>query len=366
MFKRSRLLSLVAVMSVLVAACGGGGATSTNGTDSTTSTTADTAPTLEAVVLSYGLVPGAKYIFELSMDQSIDMTTTGDPAVLDEEGMPREMSLRVSGPTTVTYAVAEGPDPGTFEVTITSDLSGFEFDATVDGESATGDEIPEFADLDPIEVTAIVDEKGNPVGESGFGGSSDLFGELFGDLGGMGPTPGAALDPGRFFGPVLTDDEVEVGDSWTETIEMPLFGDDVATTTITSTIVGTESVGGADVFVIETSIANSEIRFDMAEFFMAMFEGFLGDEPSEEDLAMLEELRDQLRFVFTVDAAESVMTTKFDPERGLPIEAEVSGENRMAMDVNAPDETTGEMVAFTLDMRLSQRMSYRLVDSSGA
>lgn len=356
-------------MAVMVAACGGSGdATTTTAGPATTSTIpTTTAPEVEAVLLSYDLRPGSSLTFVLELDQTMDMTTTGDPSVLDEEEMPREMSVRVSGPTTITYTVAEGPTDGTFEVTVSSDMSGLEFTATVDGETTTGDDIPEFAELEPISTTFVVDEKGNPIGGGGMGLPDDMFGDLFGGLGGMGAgaPPGIATDPGGFFGPVLPDERVNVGDIWTDTIETPLLGDDIVTTEITSTVVDTGELDGVQVFVIETVSATSEIRFDMAEFLLALFEGFMGSEASEEDLAMLEELRDQLRFVFTVDASESTMTTKFDPERGLPLESEVSGENRMAMDVNVPDDETGEMVSFTLDMSMTQRMVYRLIETSG-
>jgi hypothetical protein len=348
----------------MVAACGGSGEATTTTSSPATTSTSPTTP--DAVLLSYDLRPGASLTFVLELDQTMDMTTTGNPSVLDDEEMPREMTLHVSGPTTITYSVAEGPTDGTFEVTVTSDLSGLEFTGTIDGEATTADDIPEFAEMEPISTSFIVDEKGNLIGGGGMDMPNDLFGDLFGGLGGMGgAAPGMATDPGRFFGPVLPDDEVSVGDTWTETIETPLMGDDVATTQTSSTVVGIEELDGVQVFVIETVAASSEIRFDMAELLLALFEGFMGSESSEEDLEMLELLRDQLRFVFTVDASESHMTTKFDPDRGLPLETEVHGQNHMAMDVNVPDDETGEMVSFTLDMNVTQRMVYRLTDASG-
>lgn len=365
MSNRIRFVSVVGVMALLLAACGAGseGTTTTAGQPSTT-----TLPAPQAMPIAYKFVPGSTHTFELEMNQSFEMTSSGDATAMEAEDLPGEMTMRITGPTKVTYAVAEGPEPGTYELTVSSDLSGLQFDVTVDGEKASAEDIPEFAGLDPIETTIVVDEHGNPVGGDD-DMPDDLFGGMFGGLGDLGDmgAPSTALDPGQFFGPILTDSEVEVGDTWTDTTEIPLFGDDVATTTITSTLDRFEELGGADVMVIETVVANSEIRFDMAQFLLAMFEGFMDPETaSEEDLAMIEQFRNDLRFLFTVDAAETNMTTWFNPERGMAVQSRVTGENRMAMDVNVPDDTTGEMMAFAFEMSISQDMTYRLVDSAGA
>ena len=276
------------------------------------------------------------------------------------------MILKVSGPTTVTYAVADGPEPDTYELTITSDLSGLEFDIRIDGESAETDDLPDFADLEPQATTIVVDKQGKPV-DGGADLPDDMFGDLFGDFGGMmGDMGSGNFNPTQFFGPALPDEDVKVGDSWTETTEIPLFGEDKATTTVSSTIDRMEELNGTDVMVIETVVATSEIHFDMAEFLLALFEGFIPEDPSEEDLAMLEQLKDEMRFLFNVDAAESNMTTWFDPEAGIALQSRLDGDSRMAMDINVPDEESGEMMAFTLDMSISQDMTYRLVDGAGA
>lgn len=363
MSNRIRLLSAVGVMALLLAACGG----SSDGTTTTAGPTSTTVAAPEAMLISYKLVPGTTHTFELEMNQRFEMTSTGDASALESEDLPGQMTMKITGPTIVTYTVADGPEPGTYELTVSSDLSGLDFDITVDGEKASPDDIPEFAELEPVETTIVVDEHGNPVGGAGES-PDDLFGGIFGGLGDFSDmaSPAAALDPGQFFGPILSDKEVEVGDSWTETTEIPLFGDDVATTKVTSTLDRFEKLGGADVMVIETVISNSEIRFDMAEFLIAMFEGFMPGDASDEDRAQLDQFRDELRFLFSVDAAETNMTTWFDPDRGMAIQSRVVGQNRMAMDVNMPSDDDGEMVAFAFNMSIHQDMTYRLVDSANA
>ena len=358
-----RLLSLVGVMALVLAACGGGAGDTTTTTVEQTTTT--TLPAPEAIPISYELEAGQTYTFELEMNQTMEMTSSGDASALEGEDLPGEMLLKVSGPTTVVYAVADGPEPDTYELTITSDLSGLQFDVTIDGESAETDELPDFADLEPQATTIVVDKHGKPI--EGGELPDDMFGGLFGgfDPGMMGDM-GSTLNPTQFFGPALPEGEVEVGDTWTETTEIPLFGEDKASTTVTSTIDRMEELDGTQTMVIETVVATSEVNFDMAEFLLAMFEGFIPEEPSEEDLAMLEQLKNEMKFLFQVDASETNMTTWFDPEAGMALQSRVVGDTRMAMDINVPDEETGEMVAFTLDMSVSQDMTYRLVDGAGA
>ncbi len=71
MIKRS--LSLVAILAMALAACGGAAETSTTTADSTT-----TAPPAEAVLLSYALAAGDEFQYEVGLDQHIDLTASGD------------------------------------------------------------------------------------------------------------------------------------------------------------------------------------------------------------------------------------------------------------------------------------------------
>lgn len=77
---------------------------------------------------------------------------------------------------------------------------------------------------------------------------------------------------------------------------------------------------------------------------------------------MFEQLRDSMRFLFHVDAAEQEMTTWFDAEAGVAVRTETGGSNRIRMDVNVPDEETGEMVSFSMDMSITQSMTFRLLE----
>lgn len=349
------------MIALVAAACGPEQTAESTTSAPVSEETTTTAPPAEAVVLSYSLEAGSSYTYEVDLDQSIDLTATGDPTALGEEDIPGEMSVQISGTSTFTHSVADGPEPGTYAVTITGDLSDIELSGTVDGEPVSSDDIPEFAAMEPIDVTVVVDEQGNLLpDESGLGE------DLFGDLGGLGALEelGSGAGLGQFIGPPFSEEEVAVGDTWSETIEVPtLPGDAPITTQIDSVVTGTDTVDGNEVFVIETTTVTSAIEFDLAELMMGFMTGFLPEEATEEERAEMEELVAQLRFVFSIDETTADLTTLFDHEAGLARQAEFTSATHMVMDINIPDETTGELVEFGMDMTISQDVAYRLTSA---
>ncbi|MFO7300343.1 MAG: hypothetical protein DIU67_009165 [Actinomycetes bacterium] len=361
---RLRALAAVLASALLLAACGGSA-------EPTTTTAAPTTTTTEPPVfqVAYSLAEGQEYVYEVAMDQTIEMRTSGDPAALEEEDLPGEMQMRVKGPIRITYEVGEGPEPDTFEITISADLEGLEFEATVDGKAASQDELPGFAGLDVSPATIVVDRQGRVV-QPGVGAGEDLFGGVFQglDLDSMSDLGNGGLNPIQFFGAILPTDGISPGDTWSYTQRLPLFGDDEATIETANTFDRVEQLDGREVMVIDTVVSTSAIRIDFADFLLAFFEAFIPEgEATEEDLAALEELRNSLRFVFDVDASETRMTTWFDPEAGVTRRFTVEGDGRVKMDINVPnDEETGQMVSFTLDMSSTQTLAYRLVEGPEA
>lgn len=367
MIMRIRKFTLIAVLALVLAACGGGVTDQTTTTDAPGTTIA--AP--EAIQLAYGLEGGQTFTYEVDMNQSIVMAIEGDPTALAEaegEEVPQEMDIDVSGTTTFTHSVAEGPEPGTFEVTITGDFSDLEFSGTVDGEEITenGQELPSMAEIAPVDVTIVVDEQGNIISdESGMGedflsslGALDMLGQL-------GPTAGAGI--GQFVGPQLADEEVTVGDTWSHTVEVPTLPDDEPiTTTSESEVVATEDLGGNEVFVIDTTTSTSAIEFDLARLLIGFMTAFVPEDATDEELAQMDALVEDLRFAFSVDPQVGQMTTWFDHEAGLARQADFLSSTHMVMDINVPDEQTGELVEMGMDMTVDQDVTYRLVDSSEA
>lgn len=355
---RIRTLSLIAFLALIVAACGGEAESTTTTTPESTTT-----PAPEAVVLSYSLEAGTTYQYEVDMDQAIELTSTGETTAMGGgEEIPAEASINIQGTSVFTYTVSDGPEPGTFEIDIVGDFSDLDFSGTVDGESVDSSEIPEMAEMEPVDVTIVVDEQGNVIPDD----STGLGEDFLGGLGGLDMLDqfGAAAGTGQFVGPPLSEDEVTVGDTWSETIEVPSMpGADPVTTQVENEVVGTDTIDESEVFVIETTSTTGAVEFDLAEFLIGFMSSFMPEGATDEDRAQLDAIIDELRFAFSIDETVSDMTTWFDPETGLSRQAELASDTHMVMDINIPDETTGEMVEFAMDMNLTQQITYRLTDS---
>ncbi len=354
-----RHTSLLAGLALVVAACGGvAGSSTTTGGDPTSTTGA----AVEAVLLSYTLSSGDEFQYEVGLDQHIVLSASGDASLMGDEEIPGSADIGLTGTATFSHTVSDGPDPGTYEVHITGEFTDVAVTGTVDGEPIDSAEAPEFAAIDPVDVTVVVDENGKPVTPEG---GEDPLGGIFGDLGAMGSgTSAPGLDLGQFVGPALPDEEVSVGDTWSDEIEVPGPGEDPIVTSVSSTVTGVDQVDGVDVFVIDTTSSTSPIEFDLAEFFAGMFGAFLPEEATEEEQAELEAMLADLRFVMTVDGATAQTETLFDAEAGLARQAQTTSATNISMDMNVPDEETGEMVGFVMDMSLDQDITFRLLSAT--
>ncbi|HLF43176.1 MAG TPA: hypothetical protein VJA46_06570 [Acidimicrobiia bacterium] len=359
MTKRS--LSLVAVLALVLAACGGTTETTTTaGADSTT-----TSPPAEAVLLSYSLADGDEFQYEVGLDQHIDLQAAGDASAMGGEEMPGEASVDISGTAVFTHTVADGPEEGTYEIHITGDFQDVSVAGTIDGEPVDSSEVPDFASTEPVDVTVVVDEQGNVIG-AGAEPMEDPLGGILGGLGSLdGGAPAPGLDPGQFFGPLFSDDEVAVGDIWSDEIETPGFGDEPIVTSVTNTITGVEQFDGADVYVIETTSTTSPVEFDLAELFRGLFGAFIPEEATAEETAEFDELMGQLRFLINIDDTTANGTSRFDAEAGVARQSEVTAATHIAMDMMIPDETTGEMIGFQMDMTIDQDITYHLISGPG-
>jgi hypothetical protein len=340
-----RLLPSVVALALAVAACGGASA--------------------EASVLSYSLSEGDEFSYEVGLDQHIEMTATGGSTFMGED-VPGEASVDITGTATLTHVVSAGPEPGTYEVHITGEFADVAATGEVDGESVDTSDIPDFAVPKPVDVTVVVDEQGNivPQGPEGESPLGDLFGGLGGGLGGAAPTPG--LEPGQFIGPPLPDEEVAVGDTWTEEIEKPGPGEEPIVTSITSTVSGVEDLEGTEVLVIDSNATTSLIEFDLAELFAGMLGAMAPEGTPDEQTAEFEEMMEQIRMQIRVDETTADSRTWFDAAEGVAKQSETNAATSISMDMNVPDETTGEMAGFVMDMTLDQDITYRLISGPNA
>jgi len=360
-----RQLSILAALALVLAACAqtSGDSTTTAPGDNTTTTT--TTPQVEAVLLSYSLSAGDEYQYEVALDQHIDLTASGDPTLMAGEEVPGEASIDLAGSATITHVVSDGPEPGTYEVHITGEFGDVKVSGTADGEPFESEEAPDFASLDPIDVTVVVDEQGNLVQEDNPGAEDPLAG-IFGDLGPLAGGPAApGLDPGQFIGPPFSDEEVAVGDTWTDEIESPSLGDPIVTN-ISSTVTGIEDLDGTEVYVIASDSTTSPIEFDLAELFAGMFGALAPEGATPEETAELETMLEQLQFLISIDSTTADSRTWFDVEAGISRQSETTSSTDISMDMNIPDEETGEMVGFVMDMSLDQDITYRLISGPAA
>jgi hypothetical protein len=361
-----RVLGLLAVLALVVAACGGGTASSTTAAPAPEQTSTTPPPAAEAVLLSYTLTAGDEFHYEVAIDQHIEMSAEGDAAVMGEEEMPGSASIDLSGTGNFTQVVSAGPSEGTYEVHLTGEFSDVSVTGTVDGEPVDSSEVPEFAAIEPIDVTFVVDEQGKVVGDGA--DADDSMAGMLGGLGALGEggaVPG--LDFGQFIGIPLSDQEVTVGDTWTEEVEIPgMMAEEPIVTTITSEVTGVDEVAGAEVFVIATETATSPIEFDMAEFFAGMFGAFTPQDATEEEVAEMEAMLAELRFLISIEGSISESTTLFDPEAGLARQVDTTGATDISMDMNVPDEETKDMVGFVMNMNLDQVVSFKLTSGPTA
>lgn len=351
---RKSSLIISTVMLVVLAGC-----SDSSGNPDQSTTLPENQP--EPVLLSYSLAAGTEYTYDVEMTQNIVMTAEGSGSSVGEEDFPGAADVQMTAKGTISYSVAEGPEPNTFEVTITGDFDDVTATGTVDGEQIDSGDVPDFAELQPVEATVVVDEQGNIIPDEL---NLDPTAGLLGGMENLTDLPGANL--AQFFGPPLGDDAVTVGQSWTSTVSTPGPGDEPTVTTTTGTVSGTDNVDGVEVFVIESTSETSPVEFDLAEFFVGLFSGFLPASPSPEEQEELQALIDGLRFAVSVDAARAESTTLFDPVAGMARSFDSSNSSNVAMDINFPDESTGDLVGFVMNMKVEQLLNHRLVSGPSA
>ncbi|MEE8375870.1 MAG: hypothetical protein V3S26_06085, partial [Acidimicrobiia bacterium] len=107
-------------------------------------------------------------------------------------------------------------------------------------------------------------------------------------------------------------------------------------------------------------------EFDLAEFLIGFFQAFIPGDATDEGKAEIDAIAEELRFLFVIDETVSNMTTWFDAEAGYARQAEFSMSTSIVMDINMPDDETGEMVTFGMEMGIAQDVTYRLIDATNA
>lgn len=311
---------------------------------------------------AYSLQAGTSFNYQVDIEQDISMAVEGDTSTIGEEDFPGDSEIHLTGSAMFTQTVADGPRPGTFEVTVVGEFTDLTVSGTVDGESV--DEVPEFADLSPIDTTFVVDEKGRIIGSDA--GSDDPLGGLMDPTSAFDPASMPDLDPGRFLGPELPDGDVGVGDTWETDDELTGFGDDPVVVNASSTVTGTDDIDGIEVLVIETNSSTSRIEIDLGEFLLGMFGALAPEDMEPEEAEQFDDLLESLRFLIFIDDASSDATTWVDPVAGIVWQSQSASSTSMGIDVSVPDQETGELIEAIVDMTLRQDLTYRLTEGPSA
>lgn len=216
---------------------------------------------VQAAVLTYDFQPGEDLTYGTSVRMTADMHM--DSQLSGSSSMNMAFNMLAA----TNYQLSPGPAEGTTAVTVTSDLANFEVEnVTVDGEAVTDpfmmDQLAGEFDLGELipEVTVVIDEFGNLV-SADVGGTAvptDLLGGGFGD-------PTGSLGMASVFGPAFPEEGVFVGAIWSdeETVDVPYFGEIAIRSD--HEVVGTDTVGDREVFVIESTTQVPSFGLDLAD-----------------------------------------------------------------------------------------------------
>lgn len=355
---RARLTVMFVVTAVLAVACG-------PGQDATTPSSAPpvqstTAPQAEAVAFTYSYEPGDHHDYAFALDQNLQMTVKaeGDSSLLGEDP-PEDINVTTSIAGNISYDIAEGPEPGTREISISGVFDELAVAGTVDGEPVDESMVEEGTVPDLVEVpdlTIVIDDHGNLVSVDGEDVPEDLpfFGDPFSNLGDF--TSGGL---GGHFGPAFPDKPLAVGDSWSSSQSNEIDGLGPAITVTSSyEVVGAETQGGHEVFIIEFTTETSEVVLDLGEMFQQLFNAFgqLGSELGEttDTTAGVPEIT----FMITVAPSSANGTIWFDQEAGIVAQyaQDTTTSITMLMDLSDADGVARMAVTMDLGMQLTAEL----------
>jgi hypothetical protein len=312
------------------------------------------APVLQVLAYDYEPSSSLAYGFIMDMDMNMSMEFPG----LGDSG---DMSMGMSMGGDIAYDVAAGPQPGSTELTMRSNLRDFDLGHfTVDGQSMAGQ--LSAADLAEMESQTALPEMSVVVGANGEilelrYGDTAMPTDMLGSFGAGGFSDPTGMSLTGLFGPEMPLEAVGVGAEWiVDTSEdVPFIG-----TLESSThhwITAQQEFKGRDVLVIVSATEIEDVEMDLMEMMESMLAmdsasmASMGMDPA--DLAgMTSELFDGMEMTMRFSYDDLKNTTYFDPLDGVVVwtssEALMSG----SMDMVTPDGS-GSM---TFDMRMDMQM----------
>ncbi len=321
----------------------------TAGTPAITPAPTTTLP--ETVNLAYAYRPDTTLSYRVNIDQAISIHGEGNAGAIGSGDLPTDGDLATTVETVMTYRAYPGPIDGTTELDVSARFEDVAVSGTMNGESISpGSDDFGVGTIPPIDASFVVDKSGKVVSSS-LDGAANMLGGSLGSLQRLGQ---------EFFtrpiGPRFPDRDLSVGDTWTDedTVDGP--GGPITTRSM-HTVTGTEVVDGVKTVVIETESEADEFEIDLTQIFKTMFGGFTTDATNPEEL---DALLAQLEFRIAVAPTRATSTVWFDTAAGLVKKAEISADITVKMTYRGPDESTGEIAGFTMEMGLRQTARFDL------
>ena len=354
---RVRFAVIAAVVALSVAACGPDRVADPINAPAAPTTAVEA----EAVTYAYSYAAGDHHEYAFTLSQDLDMTVVaeGDGAALGEE-LPGDIAMTTSIAGTVSYDIAEGPDAGTHEISISGVFDSLEIEGAVDGEPLDEGFVSDGTVPDLVEVpdlTIVVDEYGNPISVDGQEVPGDLpfFGDPFSQLGDF--TSGGLSG---HFGPSFPNEPLAVGHEWSVAQSEAIEGFETEMSVETNYVVaGLEDLNGDTVAVIDFETTTSEVTLDLGEMFRALLDAFgemgseLGDDTTDTTSAVPE-----LEFLITVEPSTATGTVWFDQSRGVVVKStqRTATAIGMVMDFSDSEESMRTVVTMDLDMDLTAEL----------
>jgi hypothetical protein len=321
----------------LVAGCTGDGEPSP-----TTSVTAPASSTtqVDRQEYSYGFEIGQALDYRLDLQRRIILDSEGTSVEAVAGDLPGQADVTVTASGLFTYTVGQGPQEGTYLLTIEGDYDEMEVTGTIDGESVDDPgQVGELLTLGPESTTLVIDSAGHVL-ESVWGGApSDSA------------TPGTSGGAAGFMGPVLPPDPLGSGETWGETFTEMAMGAAEVEGVLEGHLAGPGDDGEVIFENVKTTAAG---EIDLGPFYRDFLTATAEEGEEVEGL-------DQLVFRIAIDPAETRITGWIDPDRGLPLRTTVESTTRTSTESTLPDPDTGELQSFEMSIAIEQSTNYELV-----
>jgi hypothetical protein len=328
--RRIALLSLLATLAILAAACGEGASSEGDG-----------------VVLRYAYRPGDTLSYEVEVAANMTMESSGDAALV--AAIDGTMALEIT--ERLKLAFAEGPDPASIQITMTQELIEGSARVVTQGQE-------QFLPFDQLaanvesEVVVVVDPRGKLLSVSI--GGVPLPARLLTELSAMSGS--TSLQPQQL-GPEFPEEGLSVGEEWETGTATEVLGLGM-TQTSRHRVVGEEETLGHSTYRIDSEITTGTMAADLASLIAALREspGLIREaDAAEIDAALgrFEGLGIGLDFV--MEESTALMTTWFDPAAGIVVLTTLESPVTMHMTLTGIPGA-GEVVVF-IEMSTSQQMS---------